>query len=230
MSIWQFGSSPSLGHLRLRAAVMLSLPLAHDFSQSCSPRCPIVPLPTNELDRGNQESQQSVVRSVQVGVSANGMDFDVSDEMFTYYRNVVCIDPQKKDVSSDLALEIALVAVPKSFSCEKVQGMHGMRGKSIIPTVCRMNGKEHTRWALDYFVLSRNLFQNVPDFAFGRPAYDNCVIEKGLPVVDASNVVLVFSSTCHDISPQLVLAIHQAHNYAHVNAKEKREAENSEEE
>jgi len=292
--------------------------------------CPIVPLPTNELDRGNQESQQSVVRSVQVGVSANGMDFDVSDEMFTYYRNVVCIDPQ--DVSSDLALEIALVAVPKSFrggarmqqinaieswrrllpkveiilvspedGVKEVADQFGVKytvdvevnvqGTPLLSSIfrkmkeissaevfilvnadiilfhdimavikstakrfndflivgrrtntdsrflelvnkaretqdwnqlresARMNGKEHTRWALDYFVLSRNLFQNVPDFAFGRPAYDNwfvrSVIEKGLPVVDASN---------------LVLAIHQAHNYAHVNAKEKREAENSEEE
>ncbi|EKX31566.1 hypothetical protein GUITHDRAFT_122239 [Guillardia theta CCMP2712] len=295
--------------------------------------CPIVPLPTNELDRGNQESQQSIVRSVQVGVTANGVDFDVSGTMLTYYRNVLCVDPE--DLARFSVPDIALVAVPKSFrhivpvssrtflsllapdGVKEVSERFGFKhaadvdvnaqGTPLLSSIFRrmkeissakifilvnadiilfpdilaviqstakrfsdflivgrrhntdstflgdwvpcgtfgsrgtepelvekaresedwnqlrehakLHGTEHTRWALDYFVLTRDLFQSVPDFAFGRPAYDNwfvrSVIEMGRPVIDASS---------------LVVAIHQAHSYAHVNAKEKREAENSEEE
>lgn len=66
----------------------------------------------------------------------------------------------------------------------------------------------HSRWALDYFGMTRNVlrrFGAVPAFAFGRPAYDNWLLQKAIaqatPVIDAS---------------ALVVAAHQHHAYTHV--------------
>ena len=58
---------------------------------------------------------------------------------------------------------------------------------------------------IDYFVFPRGLlYQQVPHFAVGRPGYDNWLLWKvrsmGVPVVDVT---------------QVVLAIHQNHDYSH---------------
>ena len=61
-----------------------------------------------------------------------------------------------------------------------------------------------TTWAVDYFVFSRGLLPAFPPFAIGRPGWDNWFLWKArkskAPLVDASEVVL---------------AIHQNHDYSH---------------
>lgn len=59
--------------------------------------------------------------------------------------------------------------------------------------------------ALDYFVFPKPLFQTLPDFAVGRPGWDNWMVGEALrrqiPVINGSRVIT---------------AIHQNHDYGHV--------------
>lgn len=69
--------------------------------------------------------------------------------------------------------------------------LHGVKA----PVVCK-----------EYFAFTRGLFANVPDFAVGRGNWDNWMIAntkaQNIPVVNVSDSVT---------------AIHQEHNYAHLN-------------
>lgn len=66
-------------------------------------------------------------------------------------------------------------------------------------------GRPHGPTGMDYFVFRRGMFDDLPPFAIGRPAWDNwCVADsrqKGVPVIDAT---------------RQVLAVHQDHDYSHV--------------
>ncbi len=65
-------------------------------------------------------------------------------------------------------------------------------------------GKQEGAQAMDYFVFSPGLYQTMPPFAIGRPAWDNWLLYEslrlGVPVIDGS---------------EAVLAIHQNHDYNH---------------
>jgi len=71
----------------------------------------------------------------------------------------------------------------------------------------RRHGKLHPPTGIDYFVFSRGLWKSIPPFAIGRPAWDNWMIyrarARNAAVIDATNVVM---------------AIHQNHDYSHVSA------------
>jgi hypothetical protein len=74
-----------------------------------------------------------------------------------------------------------------------------------VRSMARERGKLRPAQWIDYFVFPRGLlYQQVPPFAVGRPGYDNWLLWKvrsiGVPVVDAT---------------QVVLAIHQNHDYSH---------------
>jgi len=74
-----------------------------------------------------------------------------------------------------------------------------------LRSMARERGKLRPPQWIDYFVFPRGLLsQQVPPFAVGRPGYDNWLLwkvrSKGVPVVDAT---------------QVVLAIHQNHDYSH---------------
>src|SRR5216683_436620 len=74
-----------------------------------------------------------------------------------------------------------------------------------LRSMARERGKLRPAQWIDYFVFPRGLLeQQVPPFAVGRPGYDNWLLWKvrsiRVPVVDAT---------------QVVLAIHQNHDYAH---------------
>jgi hypothetical protein len=60
-------------------------------------------------------------------------------------------------------------------------------------------------WYIDYFVFSRDLYQELPAFAVGRAGFDNWLVWKaralGATVVNASPAVT---------------AVHQQHDYSHV--------------
>jgi hypothetical protein len=76
---------------------------------------------------------------------------------------------------------------------------------SQIRSVARERGKLRPPQWIDFFVFPRGLLhQQVPPFAIGRPGYDNWLLWKvramGVPVVDVT---------------QIVLAIHQNHDYSH---------------
>ncbi|MBN1460288.1 MAG: hypothetical protein JXA57_12190 [Armatimonadetes bacterium] len=66
-------------------------------------------------------------------------------------------------------------------------------------------GKKGELCALDYFVFTRDALEALPSFAVGRAGWDNWLIfsarRRRVPVIDMSEVVL---------------AIHQRHDYSHV--------------
>lgn len=59
--------------------------------------------------------------------------------------------------------------------------------------------------ALDYFVFPKPLFQTLPDFAVGRPGWDNWMVGEAL-----RNQVTVINGS------RVITAIHQNHDYRHV--------------
>jgi hypothetical protein len=74
-----------------------------------------------------------------------------------------------------------------------------------LRSMARERGRLRPPQWIDYFVFPRGLlYQQVPPFAIGRPGYDNWLLWKvrsmGVPVVDVT---------------QVVLAIHQNHDYSH---------------
>jgi len=74
-----------------------------------------------------------------------------------------------------------------------------------LRSMARERGRLRPPQWIDYFVFPRGLlYQQVPPFAVGRPGYDNWLLWKvrsmRVPVVDAT---------------QVVLAIHQNHDYSH---------------
>ena len=77
--------------------------------------------------------------------------------------------------------------------------------KNTLHQLVNQYGCLATHDAKDYFVFPKNLFLSIPEFAVGRGYWDtwmiNSALDKGYPVVDAS---------------QVVMAIHQNHTYAHI--------------
>lgn len=72
-----------------------------------------------------------------------------------------------------------------------------IRNGTLASVVCR-----------DYFVFPKPLYASIPPFAVGRGHWDSWMVYQahqiGVPVIDATNVVT---------------AIHQNHNYAHLSTK-----------
>lgn len=70
----------------------------------------------------------------------------------------------------------------------------------------RADGKKSSHVCKEYFAFSRSLYQDVPPFAVGRGNWDNWMVssvkQSGVPVIDLS---------------RQVSAIHQSHDYAHMN-------------
>ena len=67
------------------------------------------------------------------------------------------------------------------------------------------SGEFYTPWGVDFFVFPRVQYQQVPDFAIGRPAWDNWMINhahtQGWTTVDVT---------------RSVVAVHQNHDYSHL--------------
>lgn len=62
-------------------------------------------------------------------------------------------------------------------------------------------------WGNDYFVFSRGLFQDMPPLAIGRGWFDGWLFWKAL----SSNAAVIDAS-------KTITAVHQDHDYSHVNA------------
>jgi hypothetical protein len=73
-----------------------------------------------------------------------------------------------------------------------------------LRSFARRSGKRRSAEWIDYFVFPRGLYRDVPPFAIGRTAFDNWLLWRahslGAVLVDASDVVV---------------AVHQNHDYAH---------------
>jgi hypothetical protein len=82
--------------------------------------------------------------------------------------------------------------------------LHADQPRASLAEYCSRFGRL-ARSPMDYFVFPRNTIGPLPEFAVGRPGWDNWMVynarRRGIPVVDATNVVL---------------AVHQTHGYAHV--------------
>ena len=67
------------------------------------------------------------------------------------------------------------------------------------------HGQLHPNFSIDYFVFTYHQYQDMPEFAIGRPQWDNWMIyhacQQGWPVIDATPSVLV---------------VHQNHDYRHL--------------
>lgn len=78
-------------------------------------------------------------------------------------------------------------------------------GEELQTVPWRTSAKKRGADAIDYFVFSRGLFEDLPPFAVGRPAWDNWLVWRarsgGATVVDAT---------------WGVHALHQDHDYAHL--------------
>lgn len=74
-----------------------------------------------------------------------------------------------------------------------------------ITEYARCNSKMATPSGMDFFVFTRGSVGNIPPFTVGRKGWDNWFIynarKNGLPVIDVSD---------------FVFAIHQNHNYEHI--------------
>jgi flavin-dependent dehydrogenase len=68
----------------------------------------------------------------------------------------------------------------------------------------------HARTGIDYFAFNAGLFNEIPPFAIGRTAWDNWLlyagIRSGAKLIDASN---------------LIMCIHQNHDWSHIKGGEK---------
>jgi hypothetical protein len=66
-------------------------------------------------------------------------------------------------------------------------------------------GEFYSPWGIDYFIFTRHLYTEVPDFTIGRPAWDNWMVYHARTsfgmAIDASRDVVV---------------IHQNHDYSHL--------------
>jgi len=72
-----------------------------------------------------------------------------------------------------------------------------------------LQGKLHPPAGIDYFIFSRGLYTDIPPFALGRTAWDNWLVYRA-----RSLKTLVIDAT------RVVTAIHQNHDYAHMEAGE----------
>ena len=72
----------------------------------------------------------------------------------------------------------------------------------------RSRGVLHGASGIDYFVFPKDIIGKLPDFAVGRPGWDNWLIyharSLGFPVIDATKAVTI---------------IHQNHDYSHVRGR-----------
>ena len=77
--------------------------------------------------------------------------------------------------------------------------------ESQLRTRLAMEGKLHGLSGIDYFLFPRGTYQDIPQFAIGRTAWDNWLIYKaralGLPVIDATEAVTI---------------VHQNHDFSHI--------------
>ena len=78
------------------------------------------------------------------------------------------------------------------------------KDESRIRQLLKEQGKMHGPLGMDYFAIPRDLELGMPEFAVGRPAWDNWLIFRmrslNIPVIDATGSVT---------------AIHQNHDYSH---------------
>jgi len=66
-------------------------------------------------------------------------------------------------------------------------------------------GKFYSPWGIDYFVFPRHLYNDVPNFTIGRPAWDNWMVYHARTTFGVAI----------DASPD-VLVVHQKHDYSHL--------------
>lgn len=77
--------------------------------------------------------------------------------------------------------------------------------ESVLVDEVKKQGNLYSEFAIDYFLFPNGMIEEFPDFAVGRPGWDNWLIynirSKKIPVIDATYETTV---------------IHQNHDYSHV--------------
>ena len=80
----------------------------------------------------------------------------------------------------------------------------GLQWEERFRVLVAKEGHLHSSTGIDYFVFPRDLWGKIPPFAIGRTAWDNWLLYRArasrAPVVDAT---------------QVVMAVHQNHDYSH---------------
>lgn len=77
--------------------------------------------------------------------------------------------------------------------------------QSELLDIVKTKGCLFSNLGLDYFVFPKQMNIKLPEFAVGRPGWDNWLVyeiwKKGYPIIDATNAIT---------------AIHQNHDYSHI--------------
>jgi hypothetical protein len=86
---------------------------------------------------------------------------------------------------------------------EPLDFRHGW--EESLRTLAITRGEFYTPWGVDFFVFPREQYKEIPEFAIGRPTWDNWMLyhahSKGWLTVDVT---------------RSVVAVHQNHDYSHL--------------
>ena len=84
-----------------------------------------------------------------------------------------------------------------------IVNFHDQKESEIFWKDAQKKSLKHACTGIDYFVFRKNTFNNLPDFAIGRPGYDNWLIWNArhsfIPVIDSSSKAMVVHQN-HDFN------------------------------
>jgi hypothetical protein len=120
--------------------------------------------------------------------------------------DIILLDDFARSVESLRRLKQPFLMVGRRWNVDLTEpvGFESPTWSDSLQRYARERGHLGSQYYIDYFVFPKGLFRNIPPFVIGRPAFDNWLLWRarslGASLIDAS---------------QVVLAIHQNHDYAH---------------
>ncbi len=137
--------------------------------------------------------------------------FDIVQEKASY--NTICYINTDIMIMDDFVSGIRTVKLPSflligrrwNLDLNEAFDFSDLNWQEKLRNILENTGTLHPALGSDYFVFPKRDRIKLPDFAVGRPAWDNWLIyetwKRGRPIIDASNAITI---------------IHQNHDYAHV--------------
>ena len=106
------------------------------------------------------------------------------------------------EITSQSFSKFLMVGYRWDMDVVDIVDFHNQTESELFWEGARKKGLKHACTGIDYFVFRKNSFKDFPDFAIGRPGYDNWLIWYSrrcfIPVIDSSSKVMV---------------VHQNHNF-----------------
>ncbi len=128
-----------------------------------------------------------------------------NSKVFCFINSDIMLTPNLVDVVSRVPFKTFLMVGRRyNVNINQLWNFASENWDTRLVHLAEQVGEMDQPCAIDYFVFTRDLFQNIPEFAIGRIGYDNWLIYKArsekVPVLDASKVIT---------------AVHQNHDYSH---------------